>query len=82
MNKRIIYSNYSEIEMPEYDAEGNVMLYLTQWPEIENLFPNGSFFLDKTMCGCGATTLFLLDLVPTILCSPRKILMYSKDESG
>lgn len=68
--------------MPEYGNDGKVMLYLNQWPEIEDLFPSGRFFLDKTTCGCGATTLFLSDPFPTILCSPRRELMYCKGESG
>lgn len=82
MNKKILYNDYREIQMPVYGNDGKIMLYLNQWPEIENLFPSGRFFLDKTMCGCGATTLFLSDPYPTILCSPRRELMYCKGESG
>ena len=82
MNKNLLYNDYREIQMPVYGNDGKIMLYLNQWPEIENLFPSGRFFLDKTMCGCGATTLFLSDLRPVILCSSRRELMYCKDESG
>ena len=82
MEKRSIYNDYREIQMPVYGNDGKIMLYLNQWPEIEDLFPSGRFFLDKTMCGCGATTLFLSDPYPTILCSPRRELMYCKGESG
>lgn len=82
MNKNLLYNDYREIQMPVYGNDGKIMLYLNQWPEIEALFPSGRFFLDKTMCGCGATTLFLSDPYPTILCSPRRELMYCKDECG
>lgn len=82
MDNNYLQQIYKEIEMPEYGNDGKVMLYLNQWPEIEDQFPINSFFLDKTMCGCGATTLFLSDPHPTILCSPRKELMYCKAESG
>lgn len=73
---------FKEIELPVYGNDGKIMLFLNQWPEIEYEFPGCSFFLDKTICGCGATTLFLTDEHPTIICSPRRELMYCKAESG
>lgn len=57
------------------------ILYLEQFQGLESMFPPGSFFLDKKFTGCGATTMFLADSVPTILCSARKELMYSKARS-
>ena len=78
MNKDL----YKEIELPPYGNDGKIMLFLSQWPEIEYEFPDCSFFLDKTICGCGATTLFITDEYPTIICSPRRELMYCKAESG
>ena len=78
MNKDL----YKEIELPAYGNDGKIMLFLSQWPEIEYEFPDCSFFLDKTICGCGATTLFITDIYPTIICSPRRELMYCKAESG
>ena len=52
--------------------------HLSDYMEIQNQFPQGSFILDKTITGCGATTMFLADKVPTILCSPRVELMHCK----
>lgn len=57
------------------------ILYLEQFQGLESMLPQGSFFLDKKYTGCGATTMFLADSVPTILCSARKELMYSKANS-
>ncbi len=55
--------------------------HLSDWPEIQSQFPQGSFILDKTITGCGATTMFLSDKAPTILCSPRLELMHCKANS-
>lgn len=52
--------------------------HLSDYMEIQNQFPQGSFILDKTITGCGATTMFLADKVPAILCSPRVELMHCK----
>ena len=55
--------------------------YLSDYPCLLNQIPPGKIILDKTLTGCGATSLFLADDIPTILCSPRKALMYCKAES-
>lgn len=45
------------------------------------IYQYGTCILNKYVTGCGATTMFLADPLPTILCSPRKALMYCKAES-
>lgn len=55
--------------------------HLNEYPELQSQFPQGSFILDKTITGCGATTMFLSDRTPTILCSPRLELMHCKANS-
>lgn len=57
------------------------ILYLGNYPELINQLPQGSFIFNKVMTGCGATTMFLKDSVPTILCSPRKEMIYCKATS-
>ena len=64
--------NKKEIFIPEG------IFHLSDWPEIQSQFPQGSFILDKTITGCGATTMFLSDNIPTILCSARLELMHCK----
>lgn len=65
MNKRII-------DVPEG------IFYLANVPNLVDQLPQTSFIFNKIMTGCGATTLFLKDKVPTILCSPRKELIRCK----
>lgn len=55
--------------------------HLLDFKEIQDQFPQGSFILDKTITGCGATTMFLADDKPTILCCPRVELMHCKANS-
>lgn len=62
----------------EYIHVPENVYHLSDFMEIQNQFPQGSFILDKTITGCGATTMFLADNVPTILCSPRVELMHCK----
>ena len=54
--------------------------YLTQIPEILNNIPDYCIF-NKVMTGCGATTLFLDDHIPTVLCVPRVELALCKANS-
>lgn len=54
------------------------VFYLGTYSQILNQLPSGQFILNKVMTGCGATTLFLEDNVPTVLCSPRKELIHCK----
>lgn len=56
--------------------------YLEDYKELEPmLFNYGTCILNKAVTGCGATTMFLDDPLPTILCSPRKALMFCKANS-
>ena len=56
--------------------------YLEDYGELESkLFNYGTCILNKAVTGCGATTMFLADPLPTILCSPRKALMFCKANS-
>ena len=57
--------------------------YLEDYGELEPmLFNYGTCILNKAVTGCGATTMFLDDPLPTILCSPRKALMFCKANSA
>ena len=64
--------NKKEIYIPEG------IFHLNDCPGLQSQFPQGSFILDKTVTGCGATTMFLSDDIPTILCSARLELMHCK----
>ncbi len=56
--------------------------FLEDYKELEPmLFNYGTCILNKAVTGCGATTMFLDDPLPTILCSPRKALMFCKANS-
>ncbi len=56
--------------------------YLEDYGELEPmLFNYGTCILNKAVTGCGATTMFLDDPLPTILCCPRKALMFCKANS-
>ena len=56
--------------------------FLEDYGELEPmLFNYGTCILNKAVTGCGATTMFLDDPLPTILCSPRKALMFCKANS-
>ena len=47
----------------------------------QKLYKHGTCILNKAVTGCGATTMFLGAPIPTILCSPRKALMFCKANS-
>ena len=64
--------NKKEICIPEG------IYHLNDYKGLQSQFPQGSFILDKTITGCGATTMFLSDNIPTILCSARLELMHCK----
>lgn len=57
------------------------ILYLGNYQDLMFQLPEGSFIFNKVMTGCGATTMFLNDSVPTILCSPRREMIRCKAES-
>lgn len=56
--------------------------YLGDYPGLVAQLPQGRYILNKVMTGCGATTMFLGDNVPTVLCSPRRELIRCKAESS
>jgi len=54
--------------------------YLSQWPDFMSRLPIGQhFLLNKRVCGCGATDLFLTSPgLKVILAAPRKTLLFNK----
>lgn len=62
--------NIINLEVPEY------VKFINDWKEFR--YPSGHVIFDKTICGCGFTEYCLSNEYPTILCSPRKILLDNK----
>lgn len=53
--------------------------YLSEFKDLYNNIPtNGHYILNKKVCGCGATELYLSCDKKCILASPRKNLLYNK----
>lgn len=55
--------------------------YISEWNDLEKELQKSStkaFILNKVVCDCGASTYFLNNNRPLILCSPRKELLFSK----
>ena len=52
--------------------------YISEWKEFN--YPLGHVIFDKTICGCGFTEYCLNNKFPTILCSPRKVLLENKEK--
>ena len=50
--------------------------YISDWKELN--LPKGHYIMDKVVTGCGFTEYFLNNPIPTILCSPRKVLLKNK----
>lgn len=59
-----------ELKVPE-DVK-----FISDWKDFR--YPFGHVIFDKTICGCGFTEYCLNNGYPTILCSPRKILLENK----
>ena len=57
------------------------ILFLGNYSQLTSKLPHGKYILNKVMTGCGATTMFLADSVWTVLCSPRRELIYCKANS-
>ena len=68
--------NKTTISIPEG------IYYLGNYPHLVAQLPQGRYILNKVMTGCGATTMFLADNTPTVLCSPRCELIRCKAESS
>lgn len=57
------------------------IFHLGEFPDLSNQLPQTSYIFSKKMTGCGATTFFLEDNFPTVLCSPRNELIRCKATS-
>ena len=53
--------------------------YLSDWTELWSILPqNEHLILDKQICGCGATEMFINSGKKVILAAPRKQLLFNK----
>lgn len=52
--------------------------YLSDWKDFNRVLPTGKYIFNKVKTGCGASTYFLTNQYPTIVCFPRKLLIRNK----
>ena len=57
---------------------GRDIKYISEWSEYK--IPSGHVIVDKGVTGCGYTEYTLTNNLPTVLCSPRKLLLENKSE--
>ena len=57
---------------------GRDIKYISEW--LEYKIPSGHCIVDKGVTGCGYTEYTLTNNLPTVLCSPRKLLLENKSE--
>jgi hypothetical protein len=57
---------------------GRNIKYISEW--LEYRIPQGHCIVDKGVTGCGYTEYTLTNNLPTVLCSPRKLLLENKSE--
>ena len=57
---------------------GRNIKYISEWSEYK--IPNSHVIVDKGVTGCGYTEYTLTNNLPTVLCSPRKLLLENKSE--
>ena len=57
---------------------GRNIKYISEWSEY--VLPKGHCIVDKGVTGCGYTEYTLTNNLPTVLCSPRKLLLENKSE--
>ena len=57
---------------------GRDIKYISEWSEYK--IPSGHCIVDKGVTGCGYTEYTLTNNLPTVLCSPRKLLLENKSE--
>ena len=57
---------------------GRDIKYISEWQEYK--IPIGHCIVDKGVTGCGYTEYTLTNNLPTVLCSPRKLLLENKSE--
>jgi hypothetical protein len=58
-------------------SERNIK-YISDWKDYS--LPSGHVIVDKGVTGCGYTEYTLTNNLPTVLCSPRKLLLENKSE--
>ena len=61
------------------DVPGNIR-YISEWDGLEDLLPDEPFIMNKTITGCGYTEYCITNNKPTIICSPRKVLLENKED--
>ena len=55
--------------------------YISEWKDLENFLPKDTpYIMNKTITGCGYTEYCINNIYPTIICSPRKILLENKED--
>ena len=57
---------------------GRNIKYISDWQDYS--LPSGHCIVDKGVTGCGYTEYTLTNNLPTVLCSPRKLLLENKSE--
>ena len=57
---------------------GRDIKYISEWQDYD--LPRGHVIVDKGVTGCGYTEYTLTNNLPTVLCSPRKLLLENKSE--
>jgi len=55
--------------------------YISDWKDIEGFLPQDTpYIMNKTITGCGYTEYCINNIYPTIICSPRKVLLENKED--
>ena len=55
--------------------------YISDWKDLESELPKGEpYIMNKTITGCGYTEYCINNIYPTIICSPRKVLLENKED--
>ena len=70
MNNKTLNRNYLNVPIG--------IKYISDWQDF--YLPQGHIIVNKIVTGCGFTEYCLNNNIPTILCSPRKVLLENKYE--
>ena len=55
--------------------------YINDWKDIETFLPQDTpYIMNKTITGCGYTEYCINNIYPTVICSPRKVLLENKED--
>ena len=55
--------------------------YISDWKDLESNLPQGEpYIMNKTITGCGYTEYCINNIYPTVICSPRKVLLENKED--